>query len=107
MANSAIFKPMKNNYLLLFCILLSPIFVFAQQFVVKGKVTDSDGQPIPFVSVFIKGTTKGVSANVDGIYSINVERGMVTLSFTVVGFKTATQTVDVFDNITVNKTLQT
>ncbi|RYF09788.1 MAG: carboxypeptidase-like regulatory domain-containing protein, partial [Flavobacteriales bacterium] len=98
---------MKNNYLLLFCILLSPIFVFAQQFVVKGKVTDSDGQPIPFVSVFIKGTTKGVSANVDGVYSINVERGMVTLSYTVVGFKTATQTVDVFDNITVNKTLQT
>lgn len=80
---------------------------FAQQFQVKGKVTDTDGQPIPFVSVFVKGTTKGVSANAEGVYNINVDRGVVSLTFTVVGFKSATHTVDVFDNITVNKTLET
>lgn len=80
---------------------------FCQQFQIKGKITDTDGQPIPFVSVFVKGTTKGVSANVDGIYSINVDRGIVSLTFTVVGFKSATQTVDVFDNLTVNKILET
>ncbi|MFN0292632.1 DUF5686 and carboxypeptidase regulatory-like domain-containing protein [Pedobacter helvus] len=80
---------------------------FCQQFQIKGKITDTDGQPIPFVSVFVKGTTKGVSANVDGIYSINVDRGIVSLTFTVVGFKSATHTVDVFDNIIVNKTLET
>ncbi|WAC39176.1 DUF5686 and carboxypeptidase regulatory-like domain-containing protein [Pedobacter sp. SL55] len=80
---------------------------FCQQFQIKGKITDTDGQPIPFVSVFIKGTTKGVSANVDGVYNINVDRGIVSLTFTVVGFKSATQTVDVFDNLTVNKILET
>lgn len=80
---------------------------FCQQFQIKGKITDTDGQPIPFVSVFVKGTTKGVSANVDGIYSINVDRGIVSLTFTVVGFKSATHTVDVFDNIIFNKTLET
>lgn len=79
----------------------------AQQFEVKGKITDSDGQPIPFVSVFIKGTTKGVSANAEGAYSINVDRGLVTLTFTIVGFKPATQSIDVFSNTTLNQTLQT
>ncbi|MDQ8005192.1 MAG: DUF5686 and carboxypeptidase regulatory-like domain-containing protein [Pedobacter sp.] len=97
---------MKKNYLLLLCLLTSSLFALAQQFEVRGKVTDSDGNPIPFVSVFIKGTTKGVSANVDGVYNIKVERGLVTLTYTVVGFKTASHTVDVFDNVTLNKTLQ-
>jgi hypothetical protein len=80
---------------------------FAQQYEIKGRITDKDGQPIPFVSVFIKGTTKGVSANVDGMYSIDVKRGLVTLNFTVVGFRSASQTVDVFENTTLNKTLET
>ena len=100
---------MKTTKLLLTLISLIAISFnsFSQQFQVKGKVTDTDGQPIPFVSVFVKGTTKGVSANVDGVYSINVDRGVVSLTFTVVGFKSSTHTVDVFDNITVNKTLET
>lgn len=98
---------MKIKYPLLLCLLISSFYALAQQYEIKGQITDADGQPIPFVSVFIKGTTKGVSANVDGIYSINVDRGLVTLTFTVVGFKTATHTVDVFKNITLNKTLET
>ena len=97
-----------NKKLLFFISLLSlSLGALAQQFEVKGKITDSDGQPIPFVSVFIKGTTKGVSANAEGTYSIDVDRGLVTLTFTVVGYKTATQSIDVFSNTTLNQTLQT
>lgn len=80
---------------------------FCQQFQINGKITDTDGQPIPFVSVFVKGTTKGVSANIDGMYSITVDRGVVSLTFTVVGFKSVTHTADIFDNLTINKTLET
>ena len=80
---------------------------FCQQFQVKGKVTDSDGKAIPFVSVFVKGTTQGVSANIDGNYSINVDKGSVSLTFTVVGFKSATQKIEVTENTILNKTLQT
>lgn len=98
---------MNKKLLLLFYLITLSIAALAQQFEIRGKITDSDGEPIPFVSVFIKGTTKGVSANAEGVYSINVERGLVTLTFTVVGFKTATQSVDVFNNTTLNQTLQT
>jgi len=98
---------LNKKLLLLISFVTLSLGALAQQFEVKGKITDSDGQPIPFVSVFIKGTTKGVSANAEGAYSINVDRGLVTLTFTVVGFKTATQSIDVFNNTTLNQTLQT
>ncbi|WP_343531861.1 DUF5686 and carboxypeptidase regulatory-like domain-containing protein [Pedobacter sp.] len=98
---------LNKKLLFLFSLVTLSLGALAQQFEIKGKIIDSDGQPIPFVSVFIKGTTKGVSANAEGIYSINVDRGLVTLTYTVVGFKTATQSIDVFNNITVNQTLQT
>lgn len=98
-------KKLLRVYLLILSITLS-ITALAQQYEIKGKITDNDNNPIPFVSVFIKGTTKGVSANVDGVYSIKVDRALITLTFTVVGFKTASQTVDVFNDITLNKTLQ-
>lgn len=98
---------LNKKLLLLISFVTLSLGALAQQFEVKGKITDSDGQPIPFVSVFIKGTTKGVSANAEGSYSINVDRGLVTLTFTIVGFKTATQSVDVFSNTTLNQTLQT
>jgi len=98
---------LNKKLLLLFSLVTLSLTALAQQFEVKGKITDSDGQPIPFVSVFIKGTTKGVSANAEGSYSINVDRGLVTLTFTIVGFKPATQSIDVFSNTTLNQTLQT
>ncbi len=98
---------LNKKLLLLISFVTLSLGALAQQFEVKGKITDSDGQPIPFVSVFIKGTTKGVSANAEGSYSINVDRGIVTLTFTIVGFKTATQSIDVSSNTTLNQTLQT
>lgn len=37
---------------------------------VTGNVTDSEGNPLPGVSVVVKGTTLGVATNVDGNYAI-------------------------------------
>ncbi len=96
---------MIKQSILLLCLLTLCLQVFAQQFQVKGKITDTGGEPIPFVSVFIKGSTKGVSANSDGVYSINVPGGTTTLSFTAIGFKIATETIDVSSGIELNKTL--
>ena len=38
--------------------------------VVRGKVIDSTGEPVPGAGIFIKGTTTGVSTDLDGNYSI-------------------------------------
>ncbi|MEG0519438.1 MAG: TonB-dependent receptor [Bacteroidales bacterium] len=46
---------------------------FAQSITVTGTVTDEQGAPIPFASIFLKGSpTNGTSTNDTGKYSINV-----------------------------------
>ncbi|MBS1662197.1 MAG: TonB-dependent receptor plug domain-containing protein, partial [Bacteroidetes bacterium] len=47
----------------------------AQTKTLTGKVTDTKGQPVPFASIRIKETQKGVSADADGNYLIRVNPG--------------------------------
>ncbi|NLB27301.1 MAG: SusC/RagA family TonB-linked outer membrane protein, partial [Bacteroidales bacterium] len=59
-----------------------------QQRGVSGKVTDSGGQPLPGVTVVVKGTTQGTITDLDGNYTItNIPDG-ATLIFSFVGMKT-------------------
>ncbi len=52
---------------------------------VSGNITDSEGQPLPGVTVLIKGTTNGTISDFDGKYTIaNVPTGS-TLVFSFVG----------------------
>lgn len=46
---------------------------------VTGKVLDSDGAPLPFVSVAVKGSQKGAITKADGSFSLNVTKGDVLL----------------------------
>ena len=94
-------------------IYLSLIFCFAlfssafAQYQISGKITDNDGEVIPFASIYIKNTTKGVSANVDGLYKLTVDKGEVTLMFKAIGYKSAEQTINVSSNTTLNQILAT
>lgn len=58
-------------------LMLLGVFAFAQNRLVSGKVVDSDGNPVPFASIKIKGSNKGLSADANGAYSINVNSGDV------------------------------
>lgn len=73
---------------ILIMLLVSSNYGFAQSRI-TGKVTSSsDGSPLEFVSVFVKGTTLAVSTGEDGSYSINVSQGSTTLVFSFIGFQT-------------------
>ena len=74
---------------------------FAQIKTITGKITDaSDGEPLPGVTIVVKGTTTGTITNFDGDYSINVEEGE-TLAYSYIGYTTqeivvgASGTIDV------------
>uniref|UniRef100_UPI0025DFCEDE DUF5686 and carboxypeptidase-like regulatory domain-containing protein n=1 Tax=Algoriphagus sp. TaxID=1872435 RepID=UPI0025DFCEDE len=44
------------------------------QFIIKGKITDAEtGDPIPFASVLLKGTTLGMNTDFEGNYSLNAK----------------------------------
>ena len=75
-----------------------------QQPQVTGTVTDADGQPMPGVTVIVKGTTTGTITQGDGTYQIsNVPEG-ATLVFTFVGMQT--QEIPVGNQTTINVSLE-
>lgn len=74
-----------------------------QQKVVKGTVTDNEGNPLTGVTVVLKGTTRGSTSDINGNYSIEVENEQSILVFSFVGH--ITQEVTVGDRIQINITL--
>lgn len=87
-----------RRFLSLFTMLmLCGALAFAQSRVVTGKVTDTDGNPVSFASVKIKGSNTGVSADANGAYSIRVKPGDVLVisgaSFTTTEVPVGTQNI--------------
>ncbi|TKG95576.1 SusC/RagA family TonB-linked outer membrane protein [Puteibacter caeruleilacunae] len=56
--------------------------------VITGTVTDENGEGLPGVSVVVKGTTIGITTDVDGKYSLDVPASGEVLLFSFVGMKT-------------------
>ena len=57
------------------------------QFTLSGTVKDKDGAGIPFATVQIKGTSQGVIADIDGNFSMPVEKEEGMISFSSVGYE--------------------
>ncbi|MGV3502807.1 MAG: SusC/RagA family TonB-linked outer membrane protein [Adhaeribacter sp.] len=56
--------------------------------VVSGKVTSRNGEPLPGVTVLLKGSTIGTTTGVDGSYRLTVPDGGGTLIFSFIGYVT-------------------
>ncbi|MFD1145475.1 TonB-dependent receptor [Larkinella insperata] len=62
---------------------------------VTGRVVDENNQPIPSVTVLLKGTTStGTVTDVDGRFSLNVPDGNAVLVFSSIGFQSQEITVN-------------
>ncbi len=78
---------MKKTILVLLVLVIS-LTGYGQGLQLKGVVTSADdGLPIPGVSVVVKGTTTGITTNIDGVYTLTVP-GNSTIVFSFVGLKT-------------------
>ena len=80
------------------------VMSMTQQRVITGLVTDSDGTPLPSVSILEKGTTNGTLADAGGQYSITLTTANPVLVFSFVGY--ASQEVAVGSRSVVNMTLE-
>ena len=72
---------------LLLCSVLFANTAFAQK-QITGKVTGDNGEPIPGVSVVVKGTVKGTITDIDGNFSLTLPSNATTLTISSVGFLT-------------------
>src|SRR5258706_9753248 len=71
--------------LLLFLLLTATFFTgYATR--ISGTVTDDKGNILPYSSILVKGTTKGVTANNEGKYSLDLSPGNYTLICQYVGY---------------------
>jgi len=77
----------KGFILLLISPFSFPIETFAQSSV-SGKVKDSKNEPIPGVSVRVKGTTIGVTTDVNGDFKIATPASQGYLVFSSIGYST-------------------
>ncbi len=93
-----------KKLMFLFYLILSVTTVFSQQSEVTGTVTESEtGEPIPGVSVTIKGTTSGTITDFEGNYTIQTTNNDV-LVFSFVGL--LSQEVAVNNRTTINIQLE-
>ncbi len=89
---------------LMFSIVFTGSNLSAQENVtVKGTVTDNSNQPLPGVTVLIKGTTNGTVTNADGNYSVSNVPEDAILVFSFVGMRT--QEVAVGNQTTIDVSL--
>ncbi|PWJ54481.1 TonB-linked SusC/RagA family outer membrane protein [Dyadobacter jejuensis] len=72
---------------------------------IEGKITGTEGDPIPGVNVVVKGTTIGTSTNIEGEYVLNAPDKDVTLVYSFIGYKT--KEVAVAGKSTLDVTLET
>jgi len=61
--------------------------LFAQNNTIRGIVLDNNSQPLPGVSVTVKGTTRGTNTGIEGRFTIAAEKGE-TLVIRIIGFDT-------------------
>src|SRR5215217_4045459 len=106
MDNQAL-NPVMKNTLLTLTFIICTLSGLAQQVKLSGTIKDHEGQVVPFASVYIKNTTTGTSANVDGFYAFSLDKGTVTVVYKAIGFKSLEKTLTIADNINEDAVLTT
>lgn len=74
------------GYFLATFFLLFSQFVSAQ-IMVKGKVSDENGEPLIGASISVKGTSLGTITDTNGTYSISTPQGAEKLTFSFIGYE--------------------
>lgn len=78
-----------KKHLLNFIFILFTSFIYSQSGKVTGLIMDGEyDEPMAFANVIVKGSTIGTTTDFDGKYSLDLEPGEYTLTFSFVGYQT-------------------
>lgn len=80
------------KHILLTLLLFTSVFAYSQNTgTLVGKLTDKEynNESLPFANIIIKGTAKGTTSDMDGLYSLeNIEQGPYIIVYSFVGYET-------------------
>ncbi len=82
---------------LFFFFIINVTSLYAQ---LSGTVTDSEGEPLAFASVYLKGTSEGTTTNIEGDYELNLVTGDYEIVFQYVGYQQQIKRVTIGDKPT-------
>lgn len=74
--------------------------------VIKGRITDENGEGLPFATVLEKGTTNGTSANGEGYYTLDISDGTHQVTAQYIGYQPVSRQVNTASDKEVNFRLQ-
>ena len=60
-----------------------------------GKITDAKGDILPFTNVYLEGTTRGTTANTEGVYFFDLPNGAYRIVYQSIGYKKRIESVTV------------
>ena len=83
---------------------IGSLVAFGQDLTISGTVTEESGDPLPTVTVSVKGTSVGTVTDMNGTYTIKAPAGSV-LVFSFVGMETTE--INVSNQTTLNVTMRT
>ncbi|MEO8770096.1 MAG: carboxypeptidase-like regulatory domain-containing protein [Ferruginibacter sp.] len=66
---------------------------FQSTLLLTGKITNTDGKPVPYASVMIKGSTKGIAADSNGVFKLRLSGNESVLEITAAGYKNKSVTI--------------
>jgi len=96
---------MHRILLLIFGLILSlDLLAQSGELVISGKVTDTAGDPIPGVNIFVRGQATGTISGFDGNYTLTLPAGVEILFFSYIGYITLEEPIN--NRSIINITLQ-
>ena len=83
-------------------LLITPLFAFATEpprgakgiITLSGIVTTEDGAPLPYATVYVEGTTLGVTTDAAGRYVLSLPVGEHTVTASTLGYSSVSSVVD-------------
>jgi len=79
----------------------------SQAGLITGYITNEEGEPLPFASIYIMGTTIGTASNPEGYFELPVPEGEYEFVFQYIGYKQHHERIIVEDqSISLNISLQ-
>ncbi len=86
----------KNKEVRSFFVFIQLFFALnAQTYVLSGRVSNPQKEPLPFTTIYVKGTGIGTSCNENGLYSLKLKPGKYEIVFHLIGYSKHTATVQI------------
>ena len=95
---------LKKLIILLFTVAAT---IYGQQYTLTGKICDSiSKEPLSFANLRIERTSRGTSANIEGIYELRLDKGEYKIIVSYIGYRSDTAEVNLSSNFHLNISLE-